>query len=1313
MVRTHKKIRGSLRPRSDMPFAAEVLELRVLLNAPGTGWKLVFDDEFNGASVDTSKWNIASPGWTMPNSASTASASMVSEGNGVLTLSATRNADGSFTSGSISGYQKYTFSGGYVEARIKLPSTPGSWPAFWGLYTGWPPEADIMEYPLTTDGGTSGLPNNEYNTNYHYTNSSGQAAAGAGPVNAGYDLRGNWHTFGMKWVPNTSMTFYLDGNPVSSYTGSSVSQMVNMYMILDYAVGGWPGTPSTSQWPVGFTDQMNVDWVHVYQYTASASPAIANAGFNTTGSWTFTDSNAFIVTGGTIGHTGSGDLHIQGAGEADQTITGLSPNTTYTVTGDAIIGTGSTPGLIGVRYFSGGGGNASANVGSVGSWAQGSVTFTTGPSDTSAQIYCNNPNSNYVYFDDLALTTPTLLNPVANATTTENRPLTIPVSAIEGQSGDFWNVTASSSNPALVSNSDFTHGGSGSSRSLTINPEPGASGTTTVTLTATDALGTTSTQTFNVTVTIPPASNVSFSPVGTGAYAAGDVNSCAIATDNLITDVRSGFQFVAYYDSLGHIIIGRRTVGSSSWQTFDSGLAVPTGDLGDDHNVIAIAVDSAGFMHMSWDMHNVALKYAISNAPVTGATLSGLAFTQQTEAVAPSLFPDAGATTNEVTYPQFYNIPNSNSLLFVYRNGGAGGGSGNGDEYFDVYSPASKTWTNNLVINGEQTSVNAYLNRLAFDPNGTLLMSWTWRATPNWQTNSNILFAQSPDDGTTWYEQGGGTQYTLPIIQSGSPASSVAQVIETIPQNSSFINQTSMTVNANGNPIIATWLDPSSTNPNRQYVLYYYQNGQWRSSQISTRTSDTSIDSSGADVRDLGRPIVLVDKEGRVLVVTRSEDSAMGSYANPATPNNDIVVSYCSDLSAANPTWNSVTLDTTNMGAWEPTYDSALWASQNKLSLVFEPVGLAGESPSAIQTLDWDEQAFFGPPISNGSFETPALTTYQYDPTDAGWAFAGNAGIEHNGSAFNAASAPDGVQAAFLQSNVTANQKAIGSISQTINLSAGQYTISVEAAQRTGKTALPIAVSIDGVQVGNAITPSSTAWSTYTTDPFTVSAGSHTISFTGVDASTLDTDSFIDAVSIAPTPPSLVGAPVINGDNPNGLFNAAGQPTPGVQRSMVEDIVYTFSEPVTIPDAKAAFSVVGTGPHAGTAPATLMATAVPGSNGTQWAVSLTGKPVDTLASIANGEYSITINPNAVFAPADGVTAMTTGETDTFFRLFGDINGDRVVNVSDEFQFSKALNAYTPIFDVNGDGTVNLADEFQASRSFSSGGYVGDGFVTTI
>jgi len=84
-------------------------------------------------------------------------------------------------------------------------------------------------------------------------------------VNTGQNLSAAYHTFGVNWITNTSMAFYLDGTQVSSYSGSSVSQMAYMYTILDYAVGGWPGTPSLTQWPAGWTDQTKVDWVRLWQ----------------------------------------------------------------------------------------------------------------------------------------------------------------------------------------------------------------------------------------------------------------------------------------------------------------------------------------------------------------------------------------------------------------------------------------------------------------------------------------------------------------------------------------------------------------------------------------------------------------------------------------------------------------------------------------------------------------------------------------------------------------------------------------------------------------------------------------------------------------------------------------------------------------------------------------------------------------------------------------------------------------------------------------------------------------------------------------
>jgi uncharacterized repeat protein (TIGR03803 family) len=275
------------------------------------------------------------------------------------------------------------------------------------------------------------------------------------------------------------------------------------------------------------------------------------------------------------------------------------------------------------------------------------------------------------------------------------------------------------------------------------------------------------------------------------------------------------------------------------------------------------------------------------------------------------------------------------------------------------------------------------------------------------------------------------------------------------------------------------------------------------------------------------------------------------------------------------------------------------------------------------------------------------------------------------------------------------------------------YTVTVADQVPDGETVTIIDTSNGGTVVASGTLNSDTA--VLTIPGGTLAKGTHNlVAVYGGDATFPPGQSLPYAQIIdSSAAPNLVGNPVINGDNPNGLFNAPGQgSTFGRQRSMVEDIVYTFDEAVSIPDANKAFTIVATGAHPGTVPSTLIATAVAGSAGTQWAVTLSGKAAGVLGSIANGEYSITINPDSVFS-ADGTTPLTAGRTDTFYRLFGDINGDKVVNVADEFQFSKALNVYNPAFDYNGDGTVNLADEFQASKSFSSGGYVGDGFVTTI
>src|SRR5262249_38055478 len=162
------------------------------------------------------------------------------------------------------------------------------------------------------------------------------------------------------------------------------------------------------------------------------------------------------------------------------------------------------------------------------------------------------------------------------------------------------------------------------------------------------------------------------------------------------------------------------------------------------------------------------------------------------------------------------------------------------------------------------------------------------------------------------------------------------------------------------------------------------------------------------------------------------------------------------------------------------------------------------------------------PPPQNqpqdGGFETPSVgsggSAYLYDPSGSPWTFVGNAGVSGNGSGFTSGNpnAPQGSQVAFVQMT--------GSISQAVSFTAGSFAISFSAAQRrnfqSGSQA--IQVQIDGVGVGT-ITPTGTSYATYSTNSFTVTAGTHTLAYVGLNPSGGDNTAFLDQVAISPASP--------------------------------------------------------------------------------------------------------------------------------------------------------------------------------------------------
>jgi len=191
--------------------------------------------------------------------------------------------------------------------------------------------------------------------------------------------------------------------------------------------------------------------------------------------------------------------------------------------------------------------------------------------------------------------------------------------------------------------------------------------------------------------------------------------------------------------------------------------------------------------------------------------------------------------------------------------------------------------------------------------------------------------------------------------------------------------------------------------------------------------------------------------------------------------------------------------------------------------------------------------------LVNANFETPALgANYQYNPsgTGVGWSFVGSSGVQGNGSGWQASPAPSGTQTAFIQNT--------GTISQSLMLGAGSYTLTFQVARRAysfpAGGVQPIVVSIDGLPIGSLVTPDSTGFGSVTI-PFTIpSSGNHTLQFAGTDNSG-DKSTFVDAVGFAPSgpvAPLIVSGTVMSsviGQQATFTVQTTGFPTPTLSRT--------------------------------------------------------------------------------------------------------------------------------------------------------------------
>jgi beta-glucanase (GH16 family) len=284
---------------------------------PTSDWVMIWEDDFNGDSIDDGKWNFevdCAGGGNNEKQCYTDNKDNAFVENGILNIVALPAEEGAtkpYTSARLNTRYKADFKYGRFEMRAKLPSGQGAWPAFWMMptdevYGGWPRsgEIDIVEAVNLKVPTDDGLESNIYGT-LHYgkewpnNDQSGKAYTFDQASNPADDF----HTYAIEWQEG-EIRWYIDdylyatqrksellynasGEALalkhkgwySEYFDQTTGELTTFwdaspydqefYLILNFAVGGdWPENVNatgidTSAFENG--QAFEIDYVRVYE----------------------------------------------------------------------------------------------------------------------------------------------------------------------------------------------------------------------------------------------------------------------------------------------------------------------------------------------------------------------------------------------------------------------------------------------------------------------------------------------------------------------------------------------------------------------------------------------------------------------------------------------------------------------------------------------------------------------------------------------------------------------------------------------------------------------------------------------------------------------------------------------------------------------------------------------------------------------------------------------------------------------------------------------------------------------------------------
>lgn len=275
---------------------------------PPGAWNLTFTDDFSTSALDPAKWTAGPRDPSIINNELQAyRPENVTVANGICVIKAEKRtaqnlAYGGHTgrtmnyaSGEIITYNKWTQAYGYFEARVKMATGAGTWPAFWllpdrgtsvtpldhrvgigtrGGAVAMGNEFDIFEYMGTWKNQSTGL--SKSHSGYFWDYSGGSSSAWT-MVNQLVSPDTQFHTYGMAWSPS-KLVFYIDDVAVATKYGRTTVGSCPHYIILNLALStnDWvnPDPLPLSQIDAGLPCAMEVDYVKVYQGSPAPTPIV-------------------------------------------------------------------------------------------------------------------------------------------------------------------------------------------------------------------------------------------------------------------------------------------------------------------------------------------------------------------------------------------------------------------------------------------------------------------------------------------------------------------------------------------------------------------------------------------------------------------------------------------------------------------------------------------------------------------------------------------------------------------------------------------------------------------------------------------------------------------------------------------------------------------------------------------------------------------------------------------------------------------------------------------------------------------------------